>query len=170
MIDNFHPSLKLVLQSESGNDDDPHDHGGRTSRGITQREFDKYCAAHGENAGDVWQASDALIANIYHDDYWLPRCPDLPLGVDYVYFDTCVNAGPRQATKTLQSAVGVIIDGGFGPKTLAAAKALPPKNTILGMSAKRRAFYQGLAQFPRYGKGWLNRVNFCEKNALAMVK
>ena len=166
--DNFPAALKLVLQSEGGNDDDPQDHGGRTSRGITQREYDAYCAQHELADGDVWNASDAAIASIYHDDYWQPHCPDLPIGVDYVYFDTNVNAGPRQAVKTLQIAVSVDMDGEFGPVTLAAAQKADPKTTILAMNAHRRAFYKTLNQ-PRFLKGWLNRVDFCETNALGML-
>lgn len=166
---NFHPSLKFVLQSEGGNDDDPQDHGGRTSRGITQREFDKYCAAHSLPHTDVWTATDAVVANIYYDGYWLPHCDDLPRGVDYVYFDTAVNAGPRQATKTLQTALGVVVDGSFGPITLRNAQSSDAKQTITRMSARRREFYQNLPQFSRYGRGWLSRVNFCETNAMKML-
>lgn len=167
--DNFHASLVLTLKSEGGDDDDPHDHGGRTSRGITQREFDRYCEAHSLPHTDVWTASDAVVANIYYDGYWLPNCDDLPRGLDYVYFDTAVNAGPRQATRSLQTAIGVAVDGAFGPKTAAAAKAADARRAISDMSEVRRRFYRNLPQFPRYGKGWLSRVDFCERHALAML-
>ncbi len=46
MISNFAASLAFVLQDEGGNDDDPDDHGGRTSRGITQRVWDAWLQLH----------------------------------------------------------------------------------------------------------------------------
>src|SRR5271157_3262540 len=84
VVSNFEPSLKLVLISEGGSDDDPHDPGGRTSRGITQREYNAYRIREGLVQGDVWRATDAEVKQIYHDSYWEPWCDKFPLGVDYV--------------------------------------------------------------------------------------
>lgn len=83
---NFAPSLRAVLQDEGGNDDDPADHGGRTSRGITQREYDAWRSLNGNPSIDVWKASDAEISTIYHDEYWEPFCDGFPIGPDYLYF------------------------------------------------------------------------------------
>ena len=67
MESNFKPSLAAVLKSEGGNDDDPQDHGGRTSRGVIQREYDAWRKEKGLFALDVWKAPDSDIAMIYHD-------------------------------------------------------------------------------------------------------
>ena len=61
----FDSCLPWILKMEGGNDDDPHDHGGRTSRGVIQREYDAYRREKGEATRDVWTASDAEIADIY---------------------------------------------------------------------------------------------------------
>ena len=97
MESNFKASLDLVLKSEGGNDDDPQDHGGRTSRGITQREYDAWRREKGMLTQDVWKAPDSDIAMIYHDEYWRPWCDGMPMGVDYLFFDMSVNGGPGRA-------------------------------------------------------------------------
>ena len=169
MSDRFAACLPLILKMEGGNDDDPHDHGGRTSRGVIQREYDRYRDEKGEPRGDVWKATDAEIADIYEHKYWLPISPTLPAGVDLVYFDVAVNAGPGQAAKQLQRALGVDDDGAIGPLTMAAVKAAKPIELVSKFSDSRRNFYRRLAQFPRFGRGWLSRVDQIERAAVKMA-
>src|SRR4029077_20066406 len=96
---NFHKCLQLVLVSEGGNDDDPDDAGGRTSRGITQREYNAYRKTHSGLPSDVWKAPRSAIEAIYEISYWKPWCPQFPDGVDYVFFDVAVLHGPGKAAK-----------------------------------------------------------------------
>lgn len=166
---NFNASLKALLESEGGNDDDPQDHGGRTSRGITQREYDAWRKLHDLPERDVWTAADGEVLAIYREHYWNPWCDRLPIGVDYLYFDLAVNAGPYRATKLLQRAIGVADDGIFGPVTLLAATKVNPKQLIVAYSAAKEKFYRSLHQ-PRFLRGWLNRVEHVERTALAMLK
>ena len=165
---NFPACLALVLKDEGGNDDDPADHGGRTSRGITQREYDAWRAENGQPARDVWSADQAEIEAIYRDEYWQPWCDLLPVGIDYLYFDMAVNAGPHQATVLLQRALGVTDDGRIGPVTRGAIKGANPVTLIHDYSDAKRKFYFSLDQ-PRFTRGWLNRTDHVEKAALAML-
>jgi lysozyme family protein len=165
---NFNKSLGLVLQSEGGNDDDPADHGGRTSRGITQREYDAWRREKGLSQLDVWRAPETDIIAIYHDEYWNPYCDSLPVGVDYLYFDMGVNAGPARATILLQSALGVTADGRIGPITREAIAKANAKTLVASFSSEKEAFYRSLHQ-PKFLNGWLNRVAFTKRNALGMV-
>jgi lysozyme family protein len=157
-----------VLESEGGNDDDPADHGGRTSRGITQREYDAWRREQGLPSHDVWTAGQNEIEQIYHDEYWEPQCDNLPVGIDYLYFDMAVNAGPHRATVLLQRALGVADDGRIGPITRAAIQVADPKQLIRAYSNVKRAFYQGLHQ-PRFLRGWFNRAAAVEKTANSML-
>lgn len=168
---NFDKSLALVLNSEGGNDDDPADHGGRTSRGITQREYDAWCAEHDRPAGDVWQAPQDDISAIYHDEYWNPWCDIMPIGTDYVFFDMAVNSGPARAIKLGQQALGVAVDGRVGAVTRQAFRAAQadPIKLLNAYTAAKQSFYRGLHQ-PRFLKGWLNRTASVHAAALAMVK
>jgi lysozyme family protein len=165
---NFQASLKLVLQSEGGDNDDPADHGGRTSRGITQREYSAWRQEKGLPVIDVWTAPQSDIDTIYHDEYWEPWCDIIPLGVDYIYFNNCVLDGPNRATLLLQEAIGVTADGRVGPVTRQAIKSASSAATIIKLSQVSATFYRGLHQ-PKFLQGWLNRVAFVEKNALAMI-
>lgn len=165
---NFQASLKLVLQSEGGNDDDPADHGGRTSRGITQREYSAWRTERGQPMLDVWKAPQSDIVTIYHDEYWMPYCDTLPIGVDYLYFDMAVNAGPVRATILLQRALDVTADGRIGPITRQAIAAANARSLVDDFSAQKEAFYRSLHQ-PKFLNGWLNRVAFTKKNAVAML-
>ena len=54
--DRFPACIPLTLAWEGGNDDDPNDPGGRTSRGIIQREWDVWRQTHAGLPSDVWQA------------------------------------------------------------------------------------------------------------------
>lgn len=148
----FDVCLPLILKEEGGNNDDPNDHGGRTSRGITQREYDPWRQKHGLPTRDVWTASDDEVRKIYYENYWLPRCPELHPGVDLVYFNIAVNAGPGEAAKLLDRSIGG-----------------PDEKTIEKFSDSELAFYRGLAQFSRYGKGWTARDKRIEAAALDMV-
>ncbi len=168
MKDNFAASLKAVLKDEGGNDDDPADHGGRTSRGITQREYTAWRALKGLATHDVWAATNDEVAAIYHDEYWNPFCDGFPVGVDYLYFDMAVNAGPRRAAILLQRALGVADDGRIGPITRLAISKADPKRLIATYTNAKRAFYISLHQ-PKFTKGWLNRCDHVQQIANAMV-
>ena len=172
VAETFPHALRLVLVDEGGLDDDPHDHGGRTAHGIIQREYDGFRARHGLPGQDVWKITPAEYTEIYHDRYWMPWCDRLPAGMDYAFFDACVNAGPAQAARTLQRALGLRADGNMGDVTLAKVKEhseADAEAVVHAFCERRRAFYRALAQFPRYGRGWLARVDHVEKAAKAMA-
>lgn len=169
MTDRFPACLPFILQMEGGNDDDPHDPGGRTSRGVIQREYDAYRARKGEPHQDVWHASDSEIADIYQHQYWQPYCPLMPAGVDLEYFDMCVNNGPHEAAILLQRALGVNADGRIGLVTEAAIAKANPRDLIVQISQHRAAFYRALSTFKYFGRGWINRVDFIEGAAMKLA-
>jgi lysozyme family protein len=158
-----------LRESEGGNDDDPNDPGGRTSRGITQHEYDAYCALCKLPGGDVWKASEVDIGDIYRASYWLPYCPRLPVGPDYVFFDECVNAGLHEAVLVLQRALRIPADGHIGVITMSKVEETPPAELVNAMSDQRVAVYHRTRGFRRYGKGWLSRVEFCRQKALTLI-
>lgn len=169
MKENFEASLAEVLKAEGGNDDDPDDHGGRTSRGITQREYDAWRRERGAPPRDVFLADQSEVVEIYHEEYWEPWGDLLPLGVDYLYFDLAVNGGPHEATVILQRAVGVIADGRIGPITRAAIAEMDPSSIIARFTKYKQSFYRSLHQ-PKYLRGWLNRTAEAQTIAMRMAK
>lgn len=165
-------ALAWVLQDEGGNNDDPDDHGGRTSRGITQREYTAWLIHKGRPNGDVWHAPQADIDTIYHDEYWNPYCDDLPAGADYLLFNMNVNAGLSRAVKLLQLSIHVAADGRIGPITRVALANADAKQLILEYSNQSRAFYRSIATHRGQGKflrGWLNRAAHVEQRAMTLI-
>jgi len=80
-------------------------------------------------------------------------CATLPAGVDLTIFDAAVNSGVGRARR-------------FRDATAALS---PPVERIKAISGRRRAFYQGLNRFSRYGRVWLGRVARIEASALKMA-
>lgn len=103
---------------------------------------------------------DRLVRDIYLTRYWRSaRCPDLPPPLALMHFDAAVNQGVSGATRMLQEALGVDIDGEIGPVTLGAAHHKPLRISIEAYADTRRRRYRALAHFWRFGRGWLRRVD-----------
>jgi uncharacterized protein (TIGR02594 family) len=163
-------ALARLLVHEGGNDDDPRDPGGRTSRGILQREWDVWRRTRPGLPADVWRAPQNEIEAIYRQNYWNAlRCDDLPAGVDYAVFDYGVNSGIGRAAKVLQRLVATAVDGEVGPDTITAARRANAAALIAAICDERLAFLQGLRTWPTFGKGWGRRVREVRAAALAMV-
>lgn len=166
---NCAPSLAYVRSDEGGNDDDPVDPGGRTSRGIIQREYDAWRHLKGLATRDVWTADDSEIDAIYHDQYWEPWCDGFPPGLDYLFFDMDVNMGQHEAIILLQRGLGVIADGKIGIVTLSALKSCDPGSTIDRITAAKSTFYHQLRTWWKFGKGWTARYMRAAQRAKTML-
>src|SRR5262245_58713876 len=165
----FSEALARLLVHEGGNDDDPRDPGGRTSRGILQREWDAWRGSHPGLPADVWRAPQDQVEAIYRQNYWNAlRCDDLPAGVDYAVFDYGVNSGIGRAAKVLQRLVATAVDGEVGPATVAATKRANAVALIEAICDERLAFLQGLRTWPTFGRGWGRRVREVRAAARAM--
>ncbi len=169
-VSRFGQCLPITLNWEGGNDDDPSDPGGRTSRGILQSEWNSWRAEHpGQGLpSDVWQAPQDQIIAIYREKYWnFVQGDSLPPGVDLAVFDFRVNSG--RGVHIVQRLVGVEEDGEVGPITLAAINALPADQLINEICDARLSYLKGLGTWATFGKGWSNRVRDVRARALAMV-
>lgn len=75
---------------------------------------------------------------IYRAEYWRPiRGDDLPWPLALVVFDHGVHDGPGDAVRMLQTLCGAHIDGDCGPKTIAAARAMPQAELIEELLVRR---------------------------------
>jgi lysozyme family protein len=156
-------ALAFTLKEEGGFVDNPHDHGGATNHGVTQREYSAWRGAKGLPAQSVELITDAETHQLYLEDYWTPaHCGNLPDAVAIVHFDWCVNHGVRGAIKTLQAAAGVTSDGIFGPATAAAIAAMDVAALVAQYQRFRDAWYYADVQKDPsqqvFKKGWLDRV------------
>ena len=162
----FDVALKHVLKMEGGWSNDPADPGGATNYGITIADY----ARHRGSTLDQWTApgleaelrniSPETVRGIYHQDYWLKgRCDLLPGAPAVMHFDAAVNHGVGRAARMLQEAAGTTIDGAVGHVTIAAVRAASELALIARYADIRRAAYRRLGIFPRFGRGWLARVD-----------
>jgi len=169
MQSNFHESLKLLLKHEGGYVNHPSDPGGMTNLGVTAKVWQEW-VGHPVDEKQMRALTAEDVAPLYKRKYWdACRADELVSGLDYAVFDYAVNSGVGRAAKTLQACVGVAIDGGIGPATLAAVKTHNSHQLIENLCDKRLDFLQSLSTFPTFGRGWERRVNEVKAEALRML-
>lgn len=169
MQSNWDNSFKLMLKSEGGFVNHPSDPGGMTNLGVTKATWENWVGRESDEA-EMRGLTPEKVEPLYKKKYFdAVRGDELPMGLDYLMFDFAVNAGAGRAIKTLQTAVGVTPDGGFGPMTMAAVQAVDPNDLIERFSQAKEDFYRSLTTFATFGKGWLNRVADVKVKASAML-
>lgn len=129
------------------------DSGGLTKYGIDARSHPGV---------DIPNLTRAGAAEIYYRRYYVgSRASELPDGLSDAHFDASVNVGAARATKLLQEALALRVDGVFGPVTLAAAYRSAPAPAVHRLLTARADFYRDLGARTtahRFLGGWLNRV------------
>lgn len=174
MQNNFDSSIAFTYIDEKGNDDDPDDPGGRTSDGVEQREWDAWCGLKGLPRSDIFTVPWEQKKSLYHAQYWLPYCDQLPSGIDYLFSDTWINSGRHEAALILQRTLGVVADGKIGPITLAAAnKVTDFPDFIRRFCDDHEHVYNLIVEaHPNESKflhGWDNRIAHERANALTFL-
>ncbi len=165
----FEACLPVILASEGGFVDDPADPGGATNLGITLATLRDWLG-RAASVAEVEALTPAAVAPIYRARYWnAAHAGDCPAGVDLMVFDEAVNQGVGRALASLQSALGVAADGAFDTATQTALAAADPAPLIRAIAAGREAHYRALPTFPRFGRGWLARLERTTALALGMV-
>jgi lysozyme family protein len=169
MKENWDNAFKLMLASEGGYVHHPSDPGGRTNLGVTQATWENWMGRQSDEA-EMRGLTPEKVEPMYKKKYWdAVRGDELPVGLDYLMFDFAVNAGAGRAIKTLQTAIGVTPDGGFGPITMAAVQTVDFVDLIERFSQAKEDFYRSLTTFSTFGTGWLNRVATVKQHATSMV-
>ena len=170
MLSNFNRSLLLLLKHEGNFVNHPSDPGGMTNLGVTAKVWESW-VGHPVDEKQMRSFTAEDVAPLYQRKYWdACRADEFVSGLDYAVFDCAVNSGVGRAVKLLQSCVGVPVDGGIGPATMAAInKYLDTKKLIEQYCDSRLQFLKSLKTFPVFGKGWERRVNEVQEEALRML-
>ena len=160
MPETFEIAIKEVLHHEGGYIDHPDDPGGRTSKGITQRVYEKWLGRE-VTEQEMRDLTEETAIAIYKKNYWdRNRCDMVEdassPGVAYFLLDFAVNAG-RQGAKCLQKSIGANPDGVIGPKTIAILKKMDADYVLEQMHMHRQKFYESLKTFKTFGRGWTRR-------------
>ncbi len=184
--DRFSICLERVFAHEGGFNNLKADRGGATNFGISLRFLpgesamnplvrrllqDRVPGYAGRVTAETIRALTADVAAfLYLWCFWAPsRCDELPAGVDGMVFDQAVNAGRTAAARLLQRAINrtalvpaLAEDGQIGPRTLAAAAAVPFLELRFAFRAVTAERYRNIvAANPtqiKFLRGWLNRA------------
>lgn len=174
-MDAFEKAHEFTARWEGGYVEHANDPGGATNYGVSLR----FLREQGLHTGDVDSDGDidvddiraltpALAARVLRRNFWdvFPLDNVQPL-CSMVIYDTAVNMGVFYAKKMAQQALGVAVDGRWGPLTWGALKLCNDRKTAAAMCHIRRARYCELARNnPALGaflKGWLRRVDALER-------
>ena len=155
MLTKFEEIIEITLHHEGGYVHDPKDLGGETNFGIAKRFYPNE---------DIKNLTKDRAKDIYKQDYWdKNKVDEMPDQLKHIYFDMCVNQGRGRAVKILQRAAnakgaGLKVDGGMGPKTLAAMKGVE----LDRVRAYRVKYYADLVtrkpDLEKFYFGWFRRA------------
>lgn len=113
MNNDWEKAIAFVLKEEGLYSNDPNDKGGETNFGISKRSYPNV---------DIKSLTVDKAKEIYIKDFWnVCHCDELPFPLSIAVFDSAVNQGVGAASRMLQIALNVTVDGVIGPKTIAAA-------------------------------------------------
>jgi len=159
-------AIEFVLSNEGGISNHKDDPGGLTKYGITRG----FAESLGFDFDKIVSRNDAAkIYKVFYKKYFV-RFEKIDKRLAIYMFDLAVHVGLQQAIKLLQVALndcvgaGLVIDGVFGPKTMAALSSAISRNPAefwrqLDVACVR--FYLGLvSRKPNllvFLRGWLNR-------------
>lgn len=155
MKQDWDESITFVLKMEGGvvAENDPNDPGGWTKFGISQKAYPNI---------DIKNLSVEEAREIYRRDYWAPcQCDELPRPFAIAIFDMAVNQGVKTATRTMQIALGVTVDGVIGPKTITAAKKASTRTFNKFLAERLCAYHRLMVAKPNlgvYAMNWFHRT------------
>lgn len=145
----FDEAFDVVIGHEGGYVNDPRDPGGETRYGISKRAYP---------TEDIANLTLDRARFLYKRDYWdRIRADEMPAAWRLPMFDTAVNMGTGTAVRMMQDALGVMVDGVIGPRTLAALQAADNRK-LARFHARRVKRYSELPTFGVYWDGWLTRA------------
>ncbi|WP_252718569.1 glycoside hydrolase family 108 protein [Acinetobacter soli] len=111
---------------------------------------------------DIKNLTLTQAKEIYKKDWWDKLGADgIHSAIVFQLWDFAINAGIERAVMELQQAIGFTgkqVDGKLGPATKAKVNEFDLNDVLLTLTAERLKFYTSLSTWPRYGKGWTNRV------------
>lgn len=167
---NFLACFNETESFEGGNANNPHDPGGATRKGVTQRVYTAWLTSQGRPNVSVFTALDTDIQGIYRVQFWnAVRGDDIYAGLDLVMVDSGWGSGPVTAIEWLQRLIGTGVDGHFGALTLAALQPHTGSAELINeLCAHRMEFFQSLPTWRYFGAGWTARLNGIHAKALAM--
>jgi lysozyme family protein len=161
-LERFNMFFNMIKRLEGGHSNDVDDSGGETNFGISQKAFPKE---------DIANLTADRAYQLYKENYFNDLTESLPLRLAFVYFDSCVNCGTKQANIFLQRSLNRCYktalkeDGIIGNKTETSLQIASGTCFECEMAQEmlfcRIEFYCKLAENKiqkKFLRGWINRI------------
>jgi lysozyme family protein len=165
-------AIEFVLAREGGwyPGNDPRDPN-PTMYGVTQTTYDGYRRRRQLPVRSVREISMSEVREIYVPYWKAAGCDLVGKASGIALFDHSIKAGPDDAVKALQKAVGAIPDGIIGPATRRAIASWSERDRELAarICFERIRFYVDLAKSVRLRPNllsWVHRVIIFRENYL----
>lgn len=176
----FDSAFALIMASEVGPWFNPADQG--TQQGLISTAAQRKAVGYvnhpadpgGETKFGVAQASHPKVVvktltldqskEIYYNGYWLAaHCDKITSPLSAMLVDAAVNHGTLQATKFLQTALGLKVDGSWGPQTMNAVMTCTDIKTACTkyLDARQKFFDRLVVTKPQlavFKNGWNARI------------
>lgn len=176
----FDSAFALLMTSEVGSWFNPADPG--TQQGLIETAAQRKAVGYvnhpadpgGETKFGVAQASHPPVVvktltldqskEIYYNGYWLSaHCDKITSPLSAMLVDAAVNHGTSQATKFLQTALGLKSDGSWGPQTMNAVTTCADIKTVCSkyLDARQKFFDRLVVTKPQlavFKNGWNARI------------
>lgn len=177
---NFIPAYERTNGNEGGLSNDPHDKGGFTYGGISEkywRGWKGFPIVHSivaKHNGDFKLANKELANNqqvqdlkkaFYMSNFWnvlsLSYINDQQLANNIYDFE--VNAGTGESAFAIQKACNDLgcnlkVDGAVGKLTIRAINAINPKQLYDAFNSERLKYYKSLNDWKYYEDSWTSRI------------
>jgi lysozyme family protein len=148
-------AIALTLVHEGGYVNNPNDSGGATKYGITQRDMPDV------NIADI---TPEQATAYYVEHYWKALYSEIESqDIANKIFDMGVLFGVGTAVRLLQTGLNLIVDGAFGPATLAAVNEADPYSLLQAYKTTLVSHAIGIANAQPKDRvflaGWIKRIN-----------
>lgn len=161
---NFDDAFAALIGNEGVLSMDPRDPGNWTGRRINMgvlkgTKYGVSAAAYPNLDIEHLTLDDAK--KIAYRDYWAAAgCEIAPDEIRFDLFDMAYNSGPMNAVKTLQTAVGAMVDGHLGPETIMRAQSMNGHMAARFEGARILHLTGELSRddWDSQGKGLMNRI------------
>ncbi|MBI1261274.1 MAG: hypothetical protein GC184_06090 [Rhizobiales bacterium] len=154
----------IILREGSRYTNRPNDRGGPTKYGITLKKLAEW-RNHVVIAADVMNLTEPEARAIYTHEFIVKPGFDLVQNesLQEALIDYGVNSGPRQAIKTIQTILSLVVDGVLGPKTVAAINGTSDPRRLTNQLCCERLRFLGRLVDRDHSQveniyGWINRV------------
>ena len=141
------------------------DRGGQTYAGISRNAHPGWPGWKLIDAGDMANSElTHCVRDFYRSEFWnrISATTIFEQRIAETIFDFAVNAGCGTAVKLAQIVVGVVPDGGIGPRTLAALNGCDPELFALKYALAKVSRYAEICNRDRtqskFLLGWINRT------------